>query len=555
MVSSIGSYSTAQTGNAVACKAASATELVSDASKNQGASGTQGGGTLTISTLASQLADSASRAEARDKMLSRSELADKANSLLDQILGDAYQANKAKYNNEVPKTDDPELLARAKQATEFVTSSDRGSRSVKNPFGSLSREQLSNIIYDDSGNYTINERRAAYYESDDREQAWRVKVAAQAMDEYNRTGKMTNFFSSVLDHFKELPTIEQAQYPKDYASDLESKISRDFNYRTHQAEGKSENPMNLIEMLLSSNPEVAKQSDSLLPAAQSNKSTAAGVGRALMLSRLFGTENNGVEPPVISGVNGMDLNHIGMSPLNFLTTSDRALLSDMYDYAHQQSADLQNVDHLAFALGNYRQSNNGRAIYNFNNGNNFDFEGHLRTVSFNEKDTATASRILNSDAINSTRLDQGFLRYTLDPGNGALSNTSDFEFMEQMVIKFSDVGAKQMSLPSKFSTFSYRVINESAVFTASKQILNPNPASTFKPQIINDNGKWIVLDPSVLEDNLFEQALTQQKMKLTTSQNEMIVNTLFANDHKVSKNSQLFDVLKLLSIPGTTKKP
>lgn len=555
MISSVGSYSAAQTGGTSSLKAASATGQVSDTSKNQGASGTQGGGTLTISTLASQLADSASRAEARDKMLSRSELADKANSLLDQILGDAYQANKAKYNNEVPKTDDPELLARAKQATEFVTSSDRGSRSVKNPFGSLSREQLSNIIYDDSGNYTINERRAAYYESDDREQAWRVKVAAQAMDEYNRTGKMTNFFSSVLDHFKELPTIEQAQYPKDYASDLESKISRDFNYRTHQAEGKSENPMNLIEMLLSSNPEVAKQSDSLLPAAQSNKSTAAGVGRALMLSRLFGTENNGVEPPVISGVNGMDLNHIGMSPLNFLTTSDRALLSDMYDYAHQQSADLQNVDHLAFALGNYRQSNNGRAIYNFNNGNNFDFEGHLRTVSFNEKDTATASRILNSDAINSTRLDQGFLRYTLDPGNGALSNTSDFEFMEQMVIKFSDVGAKQMSLPSKFSTFSYRVINESAVFTASKQILNPNPASTFKPQIINDNGKWIVLDPSVLEDNLFEQALTQQKMKLTTSQNEMIVNTLFANDHKVSKNSQLFDVLKLLSIPGTTKKP
>ncbi len=33
-----------------------------------------------------------------------------------------------------------------------------------------------------------------------------------------------------------------------------------------------------------------------------------------MLSRLFGTENNGVEPPVISGVNGMDLNHIGMKP-------------------------------------------------------------------------------------------------------------------------------------------------------------------------------------------------------------------------------------------------
>ena len=553
MVSSIGSYSTAQTGNAVAFKAASATELVSDASKNQGASGTQGGGTLTISTLASQLADSASRAEARDKMLSRSELADKANSLLDQILGDAYQANKAKYNNEVPKTDDPELLARAKQATEFVTSSDRGSRSVKNPFGSLSREQLSNIIYDDSGNYTINERRAAYYESDDREQAWRVKVAAQAMDEYNRTGKMTNFFSSVLDHFKELPTIEQAQYPKDYASDLESKISRDFNYRTHQAEGKSENPMNLIEMLLSSNPEVAKQSDSLLPAAQSNKSTAAGVGRALMLSRLFGTENNGVEPPVISGVNGMDLKHIGMSPLNFLTTSDRALLSDMYQFSQQQGADLQNVDHLAFALGDYRQSNNGRAIYNFNNGNNFDFEGHLRTVSFNEKDTATAARILNGDAINSTRLDQGFLRYTLDPGNGALSNTSDFEFMEQMVIKFSDTGAEQISLPSKFSSFSGRSPSESSVFTLSKEVLNPNPASTFKPQIINDNGKWIVLDPAALGGNSLEQTVAQQKIKSAVSLNEQVISAFFGNDKGISEVSTSSGLLSLLGKVGKAK--
>ena len=553
MVSSIGSYSTAQTGNAVAFKAASATELVSDASKNQGASGTQGGGTLTISTLASQLADSASRAEARDKMLSRSELADKANSLLDQILGDAYQANKAKYNNEVPKTDDPELLARAKQATEFVTSSDRGSRSVKNPFGSLSREQLSNIIYDDSGNYTINERRAAYYESDDREQAWRVKVAAQAMDEYNRTGKMTNFFSSVLDHFKELPTIEQAQYPKDYASDLESKISRDFNYRTHQAEGKSENPMNLIEMLLSSNPEVAKQSDSLLPAAQSNKSTAAGVGRALMLSRLFGTENNGVEPPVISGVNGMDLNHIGMSPVSFLTTSDRALLSDMYDYAQQQGADLQNVDHLAFALGDYRQSNNGQSMLNFNNGKNFDLEGHLRTVSFNEKDTAAATRILNGDAINSTRLDQGFLRYTLDPGFGALSNTSDFEFMEQMVIKFSDAGEEQMSLSASFSTFSVRSPSESSVFTLSKEVLDPNPASTFKPQIINDNGKWIILDSAAQGGNSFEQTVAQQKMKSAVSLNEQVINAFFGNDKNITEDSTSSGLLSLLSKVGKAK--
>ena len=145
------------------------------------------------------------------------------------------------------------LLARAKQATAYVNSAASRSGSEKNPFAGLSREQLSNIAYDDSGTYTINERRAASYEADIQEEAWRVKVCAQAMDEYNGTGKLTNFFKSVLDHYKGLPAIEQAQYPNDYASDLESKINRDFNYRTQQAEGNGKTPMSLIEMLLGKN--------------------------------------------------------------------------------------------------------------------------------------------------------------------------------------------------------------------------------------------------------------------------------------------------------------
>ena len=255
MIDSIGSYSTAQTGNAAAFKTTSATERISDASENQGASGTQGGGTLTISTLASQLAASASRAEERDKTLTRSELADKAKSILNHVVGDSYYANKTLHDSEIPKTSDPELLSRAKQATAFVNDASRGGHSIKNPFSGLSPEQMSNIIYDDSGTYTVNERHAAWRESYDQEEAWREKVAAQAMAEYNSTGKLTNFFTSVLDHFKELPAIEQAQYPKDYASDLESKISRDFNYRTHQAEGKGEDPMSLIEMLFAQSPQ------------------------------------------------------------------------------------------------------------------------------------------------------------------------------------------------------------------------------------------------------------------------------------------------------------
>ena len=539
----------AQTGGTIASQVTSAVKQTSDTSPNQGASS----GTQTISTLARQLAASASRAEARDRTLSRSELADKAKNILNQIVGDAYYANKARHDSEVPKTDDPELLARANQATAFVNDAARGGKTIKNPFAGLSREQLANVIYDESGTYTVNEQHAAWRESYDLEEAWREKACAEAMNEYNRTGKLTNFFREGLEHYKSLPAIEQAQYPKDYASDLESKIKLDFNYRTHQAEGKGEDPKSLIEMLLSSKPETAKQSDSLPPTAQSTKSAAADVGRALMLSRLFGTEKNGVEPPVISGVNGMDLNHIGMSPVSFLTTSDRALLSDMYDYAQQQGADLQNVDHLAFALGDYRQSNNGQSMLNFNNGRNFDLEGHLRTVSFNEKDTAAATRILNGDAINSTRLDQGFLRYTLDPGFGALSNTSDFEFMEQMVIKFSDAGEEQMSLSASFSTFSVRSPSESSVFTLSKEVLDPNPASTFKPQIINDNGKWIILDPAAQGGNSFEQTVAQQKMKSAVSLNEQVINAFFGNDKNITEDSTSSGLLSLLSKVGKAK--
>lgn len=250
MVSSIGTYSAAQTGNATtALTASSAAGQVSNASQTQSAPGVQIVSTLTISTLARQLAESASRAEARDMTLSRSELGEKAKAALSQIQGDAYFANKAKNDSEVPKTSDPELLARAKQATAYVNSAARGDHSEKNPFAGLSREQLANIMYDDSGTFTVNERRAAFYESYNQEEAWREQVCAQAMEEYNRTGKLTNFFSLVLGHFRELPAIEQAQYPENYASDLECKIGQDFNYRTNQAEGQGDGPTNLIEML------------------------------------------------------------------------------------------------------------------------------------------------------------------------------------------------------------------------------------------------------------------------------------------------------------------
>jgi hypothetical protein len=254
MIGSI-SNSAFQASDMALAKVASETAQVSKTSKSHGAPNIKDGDSVKLSTLAQQLAASAIRAEERDKNHSRSELASKAKSIVNQIVGDLYYVNKTLHDNEPPNTSDPELLSRAKQATAYVNDASSGGRSIKNPFSGLSKEQLSYIIYDESGTYTVNERQAAWRESYDIEEAWREKVVAQAIAEYNSTGKLTNFFSSVLDHFKELPAIEQAQYPKDYTDDLQSKIDLDFNYRTHQAEGKGKHPMSLIGMIFEQAPQ------------------------------------------------------------------------------------------------------------------------------------------------------------------------------------------------------------------------------------------------------------------------------------------------------------
>jgi hypothetical protein len=187
--------------------------------------------TSSLSSLSLQLSESAARAAARDSSLSRRELSAKASEILSKISGDGYFASKKVNDAEVPDTQDPELLARAANATLFVHGSG------KNPFAGMSSDQLSLIIYDDSGSFTTNERRAAFSESFDQESAWRQKVVAIAMAEYNGTGKLTKFFTTALEHYKDLPAIEQAQYPNSYEAKLEGWIALDFNYKTHTAEG------------------------------------------------------------------------------------------------------------------------------------------------------------------------------------------------------------------------------------------------------------------------------------------------------------------------------
>ncbi|HEY4293926.1 hypothetical protein [Luteibacter sp.] len=191
-----------------------------------------GCGRSNVSTMARQLSESASRDAPRDGM-SHKMLSSQAAVIVDHIVGSTYSANKTKHDAEVPETDDPALLERARCATDFVNGKS------SNPFAGMSQDQLALIAYDEGGAFTVNERNAAWSEAYSQEEAWRRDAVQRAMDEYNRTGKLTNFFTEVLNHYERLPAIEKARYPENYASQLRKRIGQDFNFMTHRNKGVS----------------------------------------------------------------------------------------------------------------------------------------------------------------------------------------------------------------------------------------------------------------------------------------------------------------------------
>ncbi|MHA6908483.1 hypothetical protein ACQUJS_08610 [Ralstonia pseudosolanacearum] len=117
-----------------------------------------------------------------------------------------------------------------------------------------SRDQLGLIAYDDSGTFTVNERRAAWSDAYDQEEAWRRQVIAQGEPEYQAAGKQNDFFAALLKPYQGLPAIEQAQYPSSYASQLQAWIRLDFNFRTHRPEGAGVSRASLSEQWLAQGP-------------------------------------------------------------------------------------------------------------------------------------------------------------------------------------------------------------------------------------------------------------------------------------------------------------
>ena len=183
----------------------------------------------TFSTLAAQLNESAARAEKRDAGMTHAELGQYGRNRINEFLIEGRQANSGTRAMEVPKTDDPELLDRAREASGFVTRTLAGDKNVKSPFQNLSREQLNLITFDDSGAFTLNERRAAWQGVQKMDEDWRKVAINEGMMEQTRTGKAARFYDDALSYLKSLPSIEKAaSYPKGAEAILEARIKSDL---------------------------------------------------------------------------------------------------------------------------------------------------------------------------------------------------------------------------------------------------------------------------------------------------------------------------------------
>jgi len=159
-----------------------------------------------LTALATQLSAAAERAAQRDGQLSRSELADLAARIMDRLGGLSYSLAKDFYDSQLPDTDDPELLERAHQANDFAKG--KG----PNPFKGFSRDQLSLIVYDESGAFTVSERRAAMFEKAEQHNAWAQYIIGKMDAEYQQTGRTDQGLYEILDFYNALPPIEVAEY-------------------------------------------------------------------------------------------------------------------------------------------------------------------------------------------------------------------------------------------------------------------------------------------------------------------------------------------------------
>lgn len=127
----------------------------------------------TAAELAAVIVDAEGKYTVNERRAAFAEFARQDHVLTMDTLTPKTDFDKKANDAEVPPSGTAERLASAKKATDFLNG--KGA----NPFAALNRDQLTAIIANDGGDYTVNERRAALARRDELEKAVLAKAAKE----------------------------------------------------------------------------------------------------------------------------------------------------------------------------------------------------------------------------------------------------------------------------------------------------------------------------------------------------------------------------------------
>ncbi|MBP0598746.1 hypothetical protein J8I26_11555 [Herbaspirillum sp. LeCh32-8] len=366
----------------------------------------------------------------------------------------------ARADSELPPSDDPARIKQARQATDSLYGR------AANPFSGLSRAELSAIVYDESGAYTVNERYAAANQRTELDQRFWAPVFQRAVS----SGDWRPVIEAALVFYAGLSPLEQTAYPANYAQLMRQYLEL-YNLQP-QAPLPPQQQTDLVRMMeslvLPSGPlalaggvirglvlvrmpsmaELMAAAPHLADLIQANNLAHSVRDDAylVLLQRVFGVARREDEPQVARRAGAA----AAAQARDYLSFGDRRYLADAYAWAQANGLPLEEVDALAADLAAYRKAcgGDGRDARR-------DASAGMPSPStpqyyrMSAEDTATAQRLLVSRAARDSRLDHGFLAWLLDPGGGGWSETGmsghavSFSALEKLLAALAGVNMEE----------------------------------------------------------------------------------------------------------------
>lgn len=139
----------------------------------------------------------------------------------------------------------------------------------------------------------------------------------------------------------------------------------------------------------------------------------------------------------------------------------------------------------------------------------YDAEWRPQTVDFVANEAEVVKRIQDGKAIASTSLDQGFLRFQLDPGYSALGPYVDFRFLEKVIQRFSNEAQTDEVQDHSLGSYRVKELNEIAVITSHEEGRLPLPE---EPDVIRHNDQWIITERGKAKGITMAQILGKESM-------------------------------------------